>query len=47
MRKPCTRDILFDLLLALFLSAFAAAPVSLAAEEAPPAGGNTAAPAAA
>lgn len=44
MRKPCTRDILFDLLLALFISAFAAAPVSLAAEEAPPAGRNTAAP---
>jgi TolC family type I secretion outer membrane protein len=44
MRKPCTRDILSNLLLALFISAFVVAPVRLAAEEAPPAGGNTAAP---
>jgi outer membrane protein TolC len=44
MRKPCTRDILSNLLLVLFISAFVVAPVRLAAEEAPPAGGNTAAP---
>ena len=44
MGKPCTRDILSNLLLALFISAFVVAPVRLVAEEALPAGRNATAP---
>ena len=42
--KPCTGDILSNLLLALFISAFVVAPVRLVAEEALPAGRNATAP---
>ncbi len=44
MGKPCTGDILSNLLLALFISAFVVAPVRLVAEEALPAGRNATAP---